>query len=527
MRWLRYYLLLIILLWLPQWHTLWGKNQNISQGEVYDGEPYIAINPLDPHHLVVAWMSYVDSVNKVCIKTKVSFDGGRTWSSAITIPHTHSSYRSADPSLDFDISGNVYLSFVDYNPDSREGAVFIVKSSDGGLTWGEPVEVINANDDVQKPIDRPWISIDRSNGPDGGNIYITTIPPRVFGYVPPPYHPYVSISRDGGNKFEWRYLDTLNWLAGDIIRQPMALSCVSSDGIFHAAYPSYKPSEDPFIRYIHASSSDGGRSFSYHTILRASSGLKDSLVKSGHIILSDPSEPEHLVFVYLDRIYGDIDVFLKESFDGGETWGEAIRVNDDPVGNDRIQDLMWADFDRDGDLVVTWRDRRNGEDSTYQTSYEIWGAFRKKGSQEFSNNFRISDTIIEYNPILGYSGNDFMCVKLMDDTLYAVWGDTRSGKLEIWFERMPVNGDTEGISIKLLHSERTPSVNFIEDIVSPSIRVEGDGIREILIYDTMGRIVAEYEDVNLINVEHLSPGTYIIKIITEEGDVLKRVLTRL
>ena len=52
-----------------------------------------------------------------------------------------------------------------------------------------------------------------------------------------------------------------------------------------------------------------------------------------------------------------------------------------------MQDLVWADFDEDGDLVISWRDRRNGDEGTYETASEIWAAFRDKDELVFSPNF--------------------------------------------------------------------------------------------------------------------------------------------
>ena len=35
-----------------------GQNQLVSQGVLYDGEPYITVNPSNPQHMVVAWLGY-------------------------------------------------------------------------------------------------------------------------------------------------------------------------------------------------------------------------------------------------------------------------------------------------------------------------------------------------------------------------------------------------------------------------------------------------------------------------------------
>ncbi|VAX17398.1 hypothetical protein MNBD_IGNAVI01-1196 [hydrothermal vent metagenome] len=31
------------------------QNQNLSDGNIFDGEPFIAVDPLNPQHMVVAW----------------------------------------------------------------------------------------------------------------------------------------------------------------------------------------------------------------------------------------------------------------------------------------------------------------------------------------------------------------------------------------------------------------------------------------------------------------------------------------
>ncbi len=500
----------------------YAQNQNISNGDIFDGEPFLAINPSNQQHMVVAWMGYFP-FTKVMIKTKVTFNGGKTWSALNPIPHTNIFYGSADPSLAFDNSGNVFLSFIDFNNSSGSGAVFVVKSTDGGLTWGGPTEVINAESDSQKPIDRPWISVDISGGTHNGNIYVTTMPPSVFGYLPPPYHPYVTISTNGGGSFNhWQHLDTVNWLAGNIIRQPMPTNCVASNGTFYAIYPSYKLSQNSLPQYIIASSSDAGNSFSYHTVFSTESTVNDSLAKKGYLLLSSPENPDHLIFSYLSDPYGDIDLFIRESFDGGAHWGNPVRVNDDPVSNNKMQDLLWGDFNTDGDLLITWRDRRNGTGSSYQTAYEIWGAYRNHDSSNFSANFKISDTIIEYNDVLANSGNDFMCVKLVNDTLNAVWGDTRNGKLNIWFQRMEVAGNIS--DVKQIHTEEIPLVKLFPNPTTSAFTVKGEGITNINVYNTAGKMVGNYTKTNNIDISDLPPGSYLVVINTTKGITSKKVL---
>ena len=71
------------------------QNQNLSNGDVFDGEPYLAIDPNDSQHLVVAWMGWINATNQFQIKTRTSFDSGETWSTTVTLPHTEIDYTSA------------------------------------------------------------------------------------------------------------------------------------------------------------------------------------------------------------------------------------------------------------------------------------------------------------------------------------------------------------------------------------------------------------------------------------------------
>jgi hypothetical protein len=417
---------------------LFSQNVNLSEGELFDGEPYIAVNPTNAQNMVVAWMSMLPN-GKIYVKTRNSFDGGKTWQSTVTLANAFPQATAADVSLAFNEQGEVFLSFINSNHRLDEGGVYIRKSTDGGTIWSDPVEAININADSGKfPIDRPWLCVDKSDGVFNGRIYLTTVNAKAAGNVSPPFHPYFVCSDDGEAFGELRYLDAPNFWAGNVIRSPMPTPTVASDGKFHAVYSSYVPSQNIFPRYILAKSSDGGDTFEYFPVYAQTHIVSDTLAKKGYLLRSDPSNAEHLAFVFLDEKFGDADVNFTESFDGGETWSEPKRINDDEQGNGVMQDLIWADFDNDGDFAITWRDRRNGDGSGYASDYEIYGSVRLNGASDFSSDFIISDTLLPYDPLLDRNGNDFMCVDFNNDTLNVVWGDMRNGKMNIWFQRVAV-----------------------------------------------------------------------------------------
>jgi len=509
---------------------LFAQNANISNGLVFDGEPYLSVNPNNSQHMVIAWMGFKLN-NQLVIKTKATFNGGQTWSFTNYAPHTNPAFGSADPSLAFDAVGNVFLCYIDYDDLIDSGSVYIRKSIDGGLTWGDPIEVINAHSDQGKyPVDRPWISIDNSGGSYHGNIYITTMPPNVFGYIPPTYHPYFIRSTNGGNTFDtWVYLDSFGWLSGDYINNPYSSNTVSSNGIFYAAYPSWVVSQNPYPQFILASSANGGNNFVYKTImdLSGNTAISDSLAKKGYLLISNPSNANHLTFLWLLNNYGDADVFFWESYNNGSTWTSPIRINDDPIGNNRVQDLVWADFDTDGDLVVAWRDRRNAPDTTYTTSSEIWGTFRHKDSTHFSPNFLISDAQASYDTILASPGNDFMCVKFKNDTINAVWGDTRNGRLNIYFQRMSVDGII--LSSQQISSEIIPILKVSPNPATDFINVEAKGIKQILFLDFFGKVLFQIDnsitkDEMILNLKELTSGNYIVRVLSENGIQTRKII---
>lgn len=495
-------------------------NQNISGGLVFEGEPFMAVDPADAQHIVVAWIGFVFQ-NPSGIKTRTSFDGGQTWSNAVVLPHWRSTYKSADPSIVYDTNGDVVACYVDYRQNPDSGGTFVVRSTDGGLTWGSMSEVIDGYDDGTKiPVDRPWLTIDRSGGATSGNLYVTTKPAP---WVPAPNRAYFMRSTDAGATWSnWRHIDSTGYLIGNFIAAPMSVSAVSSSGVLHIMYPSYVLSQNLYPGFILASSTNGGNGFTYRNAWFEQVNGSDSLIKAGYQLLTDPSDPNHLAFISPVNVLGDQDVYAVQSWDGGVTWSPKVRVNDDPASNGVTQDLVWGGFDADGDLVVTWRDRRNASGTGYyQVDSEIWGSVLWKDSMAFSPNFRISDTLAAWNAILTQAGNDFMCNAMAQDTLLATWGDTRNGRLNIYFTKIDLRSMV-GTGIHQLGSEALPQIKVYPNPVSDYLMVEGEGILEMELRDLSGRLIMEAER-GPMQLSGLPSGVYLLEVRTEAGEFEAKV----
>ncbi|MBM3916995.1 MAG: hypothetical protein FJ349_05195 [Sphingomonadales bacterium] len=422
-------------------NCLHGKAQNtlVSAGAYFEGEPFLAVNPQNNLHLVAAWMGYQLN-QKIVIKSSFSTDGGSTWSAPIWQPHQLSSNSSADVSLGFDGNGNLYMAYIDYdNINFTNGAVICRKSTNGGQNWGAAVVALSiASCPNQLCIDRPWIAVD----PLTGTVAVTSMNADQPTIVQAPYHPYLSISGDGGNSFQTQILDVAPYLAGSAIRQPMPSPAFAADGTFMALYPSYDPSQSILPRIVEVSKTAPASFYSYQTAFQGLGfGTSNDTLKSGPHLALDPNNANRAAYFFITEVFGDPDIAFIEK--NGSTWSITARVNNDSQGNGAIQDLVWADYDTDGDLGVCWRDRRNGISATYQSPSQIFCRIQSNGA--WQNELIISPVVTD-DSILLESGNDFLSVQFEDNQLYTIWGDVRSGSLKIYLNHYDQNDSTNVVS---------------------------------------------------------------------------------
>ncbi|MGB3949165.1 MAG: exo-alpha-sialidase [Bacteroidia bacterium] len=512
--------LFLVALLLLSINILKSQEQNISNGTIFEGEPYIAINPANTQNIVVAWMGYVyNNGSGLTIKVKSSFDGGNNWSSTLFMPHVVSTYKSADPSLAFDNNGNLFLSYIDYRENPDSGGVYLLKSTNGGLSWGNPIKMIDMYADGNKlPIDRPWLVIN----PSGDKLFLTTKPAP---WIAAPNRPYFLSSADSGQTWTpWRYIDTTNFLVGSLITQPMAAPTCSGN-LFQTIYPSYLTSQSVYPRYIIASTSDNGLHFTYNTVINILSAANNDSAKLGYRLIHNPANTNHLAFIYPGGTSGDIDIMMTESTNGGANWSTPIRINDDNTNNGKMQDMIWADFDTDGDIIITWRDRRSATGNGYAQASEFYAAYRSHDSTQFSPNFKLSN-LVNFNTILLEKGNDFMSTELLNDTLYSVYGTTKDGSLDIWFLKTSA---ITGISTSIKSLEHKQETIFVSPNPSSGnfLITAPNNIQNITIINVKGETVHTgiYNSNNIaIDLKNKPNGMYNLVIKTNSSTYTRKVL---
>jgi hypothetical protein len=492
-----------------------AQNQLVSEGNYFEGEPYLVMHPTNSQHLVAAWMGFQFN-NKVVIKTSVSNNGGNTWSTPIWQTHLSPNFSCADVSLAYDHLGNVFMCYIDYdNVNFSAGKVLVRKSVDGGISWGNPSIVLDISMcPNQLCIDRPWMVIDQGTGPNAGTIYVTNMNADQPTLITPPYHPYISISTDGGQSFQSEQLDATGFFSGSIIPQPMPSPVVTADGRFTALYPSYVPSQSLLPRLIRAQSNNQGQTYTYDVAYQGQGfGTSNTLVKAGPLLKAHPNDANQLSYFFLSDDFGEADVVFIETSNNGASWSIPTRINQDPIGNGKIQDLIWADYATNGDLAVCWRDRRNANGTGYSVSSEIFCTVRNAVTSNWMNDFSVSDFAVDHLPVLEDSGNDFMNVILESDTLNVIWGDVRSGSLKIYFSKRGIYDTTNQI-VSLPVQERMVFPNPVSTELSISKEFIGS---DFYLMTAEGKSVRNGKiDSSQLHFESIPTGSYQLLIISPE-----------
>ncbi|UCF07897.1 MAG: exo-alpha-sialidase, partial [Thermoplasmata archaeon] len=130
------------------------------------------------------------------------------------------------------------------------------------------------------------------------------------------------------------------------------------------------------------------------------------------------------IFVaFVDNIYGDNDIFIAKSTDGGASFSGVTRVNDDPIGSGSGQDEPAIAIDGNDKIYVAWRDNRwgGGADTDIAVSNSTDGGTTWGDGLLNSFDVRINDD--------GAGGRQRELDMAIDNTdvVFVVWADNRWG----------------------------------------------------------------------------------------------------
>jgi hypothetical protein len=312
-------------------------------------EPHIAVDPTDPNHIVTASLN--EEWPHQTIQVATSFDGGATWTVADLPrdPHT----INWDPWVSFDVKrGTVMLAFEkddDFNGDPAGQSCFqsqlVTISSDGGITWGAPNDVVPYEGDCfsGKLFEEGKIATDNDpHSPYFGRSWVTAL------YIVCPFEgkpcrtPIGETHSDDGGA-TWTPPRIISGSNAQYCTAPQAAPLCDNDA--PPAVVTFGPSGSILVAFLNVQNVAG----------------------------QEPGEVGTPIFF-------DHQIMVVNSADGGETWSQPVHVVDlEDGGGDydclpqyyfgcRLSDTAMPKWlvggymatAPDGTLYLTFSDNRNG-----------------------------------------------------------------------------------------------------------------------------------------------------------------------
>ncbi|MDX1700344.1 MAG: sialidase family protein, partial [Melioribacteraceae bacterium] len=324
-----------------------------------------------------------------------SNDGGNSWQEK-----TLSSNLGVwgDPCVLFNNKNELFFAHLS-NPISGHwiDRIVVQKSVDKGKNWDNGTGLGFRMAPVVQ--DKEWMAVDRTNSPFRDNIYIAWTE----------FDEYGSRSQEDSTRIRFaRTQDDGNNWSDPIVISDVGGNCIDDDLTVEGAVPAVGPNGEVYISWsgplgiVFDKSLDGGKTFGKDIFVTDQPGgwafniPGISRCNGMPITASDISQSAYRGNIYInwsDQRNGlnNTDIFFIKSEDGGDTWGDIVKVNNDQSG--RHQFFTWMSVDpMTGIIYIIFYDRRN----TSKNETEVYLARSDDGGETFTNH-KISET--SFDPV--------------------------------------------------------------------------------------------------------------------------------
>ena len=398
--------------------TVGGPGTNSVNAEV---EPYFAVDPTDPNHLIGAWQQdrWADG-GAHGNSGAVSHDGGASWTpswahftlcSGGTTANGGDYERASDPWVTFSPNGDAYQIALSFDESDFRSGILVSKLPNGSDTWGEPVSLIRdtsafaANDKesiTADPTDSRYVYAvwDRARKP-GENNSLSALNSWAFrGDL------MFSMTSDGGATWSpARNLLKSNALVATIGNIVSVLPNGNLVDVFEATKGSGKQgSPNPYTESA-IRSTDRGQTWSSMIDISSDQSVRVADPDTGTSVRTGCGLPDSAVgadgtlyVVWCDsRFSGGArdDVALSKSTDGGVTWSVPVKVNQTPVPVAAFNPVV--DVSANGTVAVTYYDFRNNTPDPSTLPTDAWIVYSTNGGTTWGDEQRLTAASFDMN----------------------------------------------------------------------------------------------------------------------------------
>lgn len=277
--------------------------------------------------------------------------------------------------------------------------------------------------------DKHWVV----QNPENGEIYMTWTQFDAYNSSDPKDSSFIVFSKSADRGETWSTPIQISKLGGD---------CLDDDNTVEGAVPAVGPNGEIYVAWSgphglrFTKSLDGGETWLEQEMKVGDQPLGWTINVPGifrcnglPILKCDLSNGPNRGTLYLnwaDQRNGedDTDIWVAKSTDGGESWSDPIRVNQDAPG--KHQFFTWMDIDQSsGEIYFVYYDRRNYSDNRTDT----YIAYSNDGCTTFQEKCVSESPFIPNNKVFF---GDYNNIAAVNGVIRPIWSRYDNGKITLW-----------------------------------------------------------------------------------------------
>jgi len=382
-------------------------------------------------------------------------NNGAQWSGSDVLPNSY--WFSSNPRVSYFGAQTIIYNYFD-------NQLVCDKSINNGFGWNGRVIIPTSNN----TFDMNFVTVDNSlSSPYYGRIYVAYTD---FSFSQPKI--MLSYSTNGGVSFS-NPISVGQPIAGHY-EQGCSLQTNQNGEVF-CFWVTPLLTNDVEDHIYFSKSTNGGVNWSIPNNVFNIGGIRGYLLSTGIRVNSFPSVAIDKN-VYSGNIYltwsqrgvapagNDADICFASSTNGGVSWTNPVRVNNDVLNNNKQQFLPAITIDQsNGNIAIVYYDTR---DALYSDSTNIYLAISTNAGNTFTN-IKVSDISQKPSPLPNYADGyfcDYISVVANNKIVFPFWTDIRTGIAQLYSAKVTLSPYLSHSPIKdteNLNGPYTVSVNII------------------------------------------------------------------